>query len=393
MMIPIVDAIAQVSSIEPDDPSEAESGNNVDEEERAPLATPDKSEDATIDNNERTIILKVVDPGTADETAGNGNSNGDKARRRPPALAEIGKKDSKYFVSETFKKAAIERQRNLLLMAVAYSANIGGTGVVTGSPPNLVVPQVMENRFGDSTGLTFASWMAFAVPVMSVNLVISWLWLIAISWREERRHYSGRLDVTPAEEKAKQDKIHGVMRKKYKELGGVTCHEFSVLICFTIVILLWFFRRPLFMSGNIWFSQPEDHIRTRLILSLGWGDLFVYMTERGKKVTVGSATPAILMVLVVFALPTEYNFWPFQKLADRPASAPALIDWKTVEKRLPWGVILLLGGGFAVSDACEKSGLSKWLVAQLLILVNLPAWAICTIVCTLTAMLTQVGSM
>ena len=62
--------------------------------------------------------------------------------RAPVALVQVGKKSSKYFMSETQKKAKIERQRNLLLMAVAYSANIGGTGVITGSPPNLVVPQV-----------------------------------------------------------------------------------------------------------------------------------------------------------------------------------------------------------------------------------------------------------
>ena len=62
-----------------------------------------------------------------------------------------------------------------------------GTGVITGSPPNLVVPEVME-RFGDSHGLTFASWMAFAVPVMCVNLIISWLWISFIGWRQERQH-------------------------------------------------------------------------------------------------------------------------------------------------------------------------------------------------------------
>ena len=92
----------------------------------------------------------------------------------------------------------------------------------------------------------------------------------------------------------------------------------------------------------------------------GWGDLFTYDTARGKKVTVGSATPAILMVLVVFALPTRYRFWPFQPLNKAPENSPSLIDWKTITTKLPWGVILLLGGGFAVSDACTKSGLSKW---------------------------------
>jgi sodium-dependent dicarboxylate transporter 2/3/5 len=119
--------------------------------------------------------------------------------------------------------------------------------------------------------------------------------------------------------------------------------------------------------------------------------LFVFMTNRGKKVTVGSATPAILMVIVVFALPIRYQFWPFQALSKAPRSSPSLIDWKTIETKLPWGVILLLGGGFALSDGCTKSGLSLWLVARLMILVGLPPWVINAIVCTLTAALTQVG--
>ena len=70
--------------------------------------------------------------------------------QRPVALVQVGKKTSKYFISETQKKARVERQRNLLLMSVAYSANIGGTGVITGSPPNLVVPQVSLNIINDN---------------------------------------------------------------------------------------------------------------------------------------------------------------------------------------------------------------------------------------------------
>ena len=64
-----------------------------------------------------------------------------------------------------------ETERNFLLMSIAYAANIGGTGVITGSPPNLVVPDVLNSNFGGQTGLTFASWMAFAIPVMLVNTV------------------------------------------------------------------------------------------------------------------------------------------------------------------------------------------------------------------------------
>jgi len=348
MMIPIIDAIAQASSIEPD----PETGSGADPKPNAPLAVPDSSE--SFEDTEPMVEYKVVDQGSD---------------KRPVVLQEIGKQPSKFFISETQKKAKVERQRNLLLMAVAYSANIGGTGVITGSPPNLVVPEVME-RFGDAHGLTFASWMAFAVPVMCVNLIISWLWISFIGWRQERQHrIPGDETLDP---KAKETHILKVMRQKYDDLGPIKCHELSVLVCFVVVIVLWFLRKPLFMPG--------------------WGELFVYMTERGKKVTVGGATPAILMVLVVFALPTRYRFWPFQAMNKVPESSPSLINWKTIETKLPWGVIILLGGGFAVSDACTKSGLSAWLVQRLMILVGLPAWLINVIVCVSTAALTQVAS-
>ena len=70
-----------------------------------------------------------------------------------------------------------EVQRNYLLLGLAMSSNIGGTGVVTGTPPNLVAPDVLK-KYGEGTsGLTFASWMAFAIPVMLVNLLLAWLWL------------------------------------------------------------------------------------------------------------------------------------------------------------------------------------------------------------------------
>ena len=351
MMIPIVDALAQVAAAEPVELNDADQDHE--QGENAPLAVPDDSSSAAAATETDPIVeFKVSNQG----------------QNRPVVLQEMGKQPSKFFLSETQKKARVDRQRNLLLMAVAYAANIGGTGVITGSPPNLVVPQILETRFGDSTGLTFASWMAFAVPIVAVNLILSWLWLSYMAWRDEKRHMiPGEEDI---DKKQKEAQIMKVIKQKYTNLGPIRCHELSALICFVIVMLLWFFRKPLFMPG--------------------WGDWFVFMTERGKKVTVGGATPAILLVLVVFALPTHYKFWPFQAWNKTPQSSPSLIDWKTVCIKLPWGVILLLGGGFALSDACVKSGLSKWLIDRLMILVGLPPWLINVIVCVTTVGLTQV---
>ena len=85
------------------------------------------------------------------------------------------------------------------------------------------------------------------------------------------------------------------------------------------------------------------------------------MNDKGEKVSITSATPAILIVILVFCLPTEWHFWPFNKFGKaedrrKVQSSRALITWEKVEKNLPWGVILLLSGGFALSDACKVSG-------------------------------------
>jgi sodium-dependent dicarboxylate transporter 2/3/5 len=103
-----------------------------------------------------------------------------------------------------------------------------------------------------------------------------------------------------------------------------------------ILILLWFFREPMFIDG--------------------WGDFLKRKTSRGTTSTIGDATPALLMVIIIFALPINYKFWPFQPSTTRPKKSPSLVSWELIEKRLPWGVIILLGGGFALSDACSKSG-------------------------------------
>ncbi len=75
----------------------------------------------------------------------------------------------------------------------------------------------------------------------------------------------------------------------------------------------------------------------------------------------------MLMVLVVFSLPSRYDFWPFIPRSSAPSSSPPLLEWsgdRGVEKRLQWGVILLLGGGFALSNACEVSGTCQDLVQK-----------------------------
>ena len=188
-----------------------------------------------------------------------------------------------------------EVTRNFLLLSVAYASNIGGTGVITGSPPNLVVLSTLNKDYGDGNApLSYASWMAFCVPLMLVNTFLAWLWIIVLqkiqTWGEAPRN-------------SDQDaKIKKVILQKKQALGSMSMHEWQVLILFIILVILWFFKTPVFIPG--------------------WGDFFKKMTMRDTptNVSVSSATPAVLVVAFVFILPREYN---------SRKSSPALLDLPT----------------------------------------------------------------
>ena len=101
---------------------------------------------------------------------------------------------------------------------------------------------------------------------------------------------------------------------------------------------------------------------------------------------IDDGTPAIAIAILLFLMPSEPS--AFTQL--RPASAP-LIDWKTAEKRLPWGIILLLGGGFALAAVTECSGLNVWIGDQLKTAVeDLQPFPILVIACLISSILTQV---
>ncbi|XP_066951641.1 Na(+)/citrate cotransporter-like isoform X10 [Macrobrachium rosenbergii] len=223
-----------------------------------------------------------------------------------------------------------------------------------------------HNSFSEPTGLNFATWMAFNVPGMILCVILAWIWLQVLFMGLFRKQ-SPIQQSTPERTAA----VRRLIRQKYKELGPMTHHEATVLTLFIILVLLWLFRAPEFVPGwSAWFKDAFEGVE------------------------VDDATPAMLIVTLLFILPARLNFWCFRNPKDPepPQPSPACMNWQVVHEKIPWGVVLLLGGGFAMAEGANKSGLSAWLGDQLVAFDVMPKEAIVFVVSLMTAMLTEVAS-
>ncbi|XP_078404407.1 Na(+)/citrate cotransporter-like isoform X4 [Cetorhinus maximus] len=129
----------------------------------------------------------------------------------------------------------------------------------------------------------------------------------------------------------------------------------------------------------------------------GTGPNLVLKGQMNQYVT--DATVVLFIAILMFIVPSQKpNFKPWnqvkgsRKRISGKKQIKKLLDWNTVQHKLPWNVVLLLGGGFALAKGCEVSGLSEWLGHQLLPLQKIPHWAIAIILCVVMAIVTECTS-
>ncbi|MDA9909488.1 SLC13 family permease [Gammaproteobacteria bacterium] len=218
-----------------------------------------------------------------------------------------------------------------LMLGIAYSASIGGVATLVGTPPNAILIGIIDTVYGYE--ITFVDWMKLGVPVSITMLAITWLFLTRVMYK---------MDAADAHSASATAHI----KEELAALGIMTSEEKKVATVFFMVAICWI------LNGLF---KPES---------------LSFVTD-----------PAIAMsgAFLLFIIPSSKGNSGF------------ILDWDTA-KTIPWDIIILMGGGFALAAGFSESGLTQWLASQLTVLQGVHFFVLIVVVVLFVTFLTEMTS-
>jgi sodium-dependent dicarboxylate transporter 2/3/5 len=216
----------------------------------------------------------------------------------------------------------------VLLLCIAYACNIGGMGTLIGTPPNALLAGFMLENYG--LEISFFRWMQVGLPMVLISLPLMYLILTKVV-------YPIKIDVLPGGAE--------LIAAKIKKLGEFSVQEKRVAVIFILTAMLWMFR-PLLT------------------------DLIPGLSDAG--IAIGAS-------VLLFVLPAGGS------------EKRGLLVWEET-KQLPWGVLILFGGGLSMASAINETGLATWIGTGIGSFSSWPVWVIVILVVTLIVFLTEMTS-
>lgn len=215
-----------------------------------------------------------------------------------------------------------------LMLSIAYSASIGGIATLVGTPPNLVLAGVVSEIYG--VEITFSMWMTFGLPISLLLLFICWQYLVRFAFQLRHKKFPG----------GRQE-----IRQQLVSLGSITFEEKLVLTVFGFTATAW-------ISRSFLLSKIIKGIDDTII--------------------------AICGAIILFLLPSRVR-------------KEGILTWDEAVK-LPWGILLLFGGGLALAEGFKTSGLAVWIASQMTLLQGITILLVLLILIAAVNFLTEITS-
>ena len=256
----------------------------------------------------------------------------------PIGMAIVSQMEAKFSLEET-KKFTLG-----LMLGIAYACSVGGLATLVGTPPNLAFVRIFAITFPTAQPIAFGTWFIMGFPLSVLMMVIIWLLLTKVYFR-----VPSHITVDKS-----------IVESEYKELGSMGFEERCVLTVFFLTAVLWIFRKEL----NLGFVSIP-----------GWSQLVPYPKM------IDDGTVALFMAMLMFLIPTR----------SVNAQHPTIMGADVI-KNIPWNIVLLFGGGFALAKGFQVTGLSALIGTKFAGLAGLHPIVMILVVCFGLTFLTEVTS-
>ncbi|NXR46270.1 S13A4 protein, partial [Hippolais icterina] len=252
-----------------------------------------------------------------------------------------------------------------LSLSISYAATIGGLTTIIGTSTSLIFLEHFNNQYPKAEVVNFGTWFLFSFPISLIMLVLTWFWL---HWLFLGCNFKETCSVSKKKKTKREEMSERRIQEEYKKLGNVSYPEMVTGFFFILMTLLWFTREPGFVPGWSSFFEKKG-----------------YRTD---------ATVSVLLGFLLFLIPAKKPCFGKRRKGDGEKSTAIntlepIITWKDFQKTMPWEIVVLVGGGYALAAGCKTSGLSTWIGRQMLSLSSLPYWAVTLLACILVSIVTE----
>ncbi|NXW50073.1 S13A4 protein, partial [Nyctiprogne leucopyga] len=252
-----------------------------------------------------------------------------------------------------------------LSLSISYAATIGGLTTIIGTSTSLIFLEHFNNHYPNAEVVNFGTWFLFSCPISLIMLVLTWFWM---HWLFLGCNFKETCSVSKKKRTKREEMSERRIQEEYKKLGNVSYPEMVTGFFFILMTLLWFTREPGFVPGWSSFFEKKG-----------------YRTD---------ATVSLFLGFLLFLIPAKRPCFGKREKGDGEKSTDIntldpIITWKDFQKTMPWEIVVLVGGGYALAAGCKTSGLSTWIGRQMLSLSSLPYWAVTLLACILVSLVTE----